>query len=132
MKRCLTVLVLGLLATCTGCEDAPVVTGGELERLKAQWREPKVSIWYYVGSKDGYHYFTHVDLGETKTYRITDDEQRAPRMTDTFPLTSDRKVWRVMYWGVHAHMKVKDNMTEPNHASEGIRQPADRLPKPSM
>lgn len=132
MKRFLTVLFLGLLATCTGCNDVPIVTGGTLEHLKAQWKEPKLSIWYYVGTKDGYHYFTHMDLGETRTYRISDTEQMAPAMTDTFPLTSDRTAWRLMYWGVHAHTKVNDSTTEPYLTSEGIRRPADGLPKPPM
>ena len=115
------ILSVGLVMVCAGCKDVPIMTGGELERLKAQWKEPKVSIWYYVGSKDGYHYFTHVDLGETKTYRISDDEQVAPRMQDTFPLTSDEKAWRVMYWGVHAHMKIKEKESEPNTPSDRTR-----------
>jgi hypothetical protein len=96
----------------------PIVTGGELERLKAQWKEPKVSIWYYVGSKDNFHYFRHIDVDGTRTYRVSEAEQNVEK---PFPLTSDEKLWRVMYWGVHAHMKIKEKESEPNTPSDRTR-----------
>ncbi len=79
-----------------GCASTQTVSHAELERLKTQRHEPKVSTWYYVGSKDGFHYFHHYDLGtDKKDFRISAAELH---WEDTFPLTCHRKSWRVLEW----------------------------------
>jgi len=93
----LTVLFAWLLAA--SCVETKTVTKAELEVAKTQWAEPKVSIWYYVGSKGGYHHFLHYDLNKKVLYRISNDELT---IDSTFPLTKDRNDWKVMPWGVHA------------------------------
>ena len=85
-----------------------------MEKAKSEWKEPKVSIWYYVGTKSGYHHFLHQDLGEKTIYRISDKELK----TDlTFPLTKDRDAWKVMPWGVHRPKTIESfkgkNITKP-------------------
>jgi hypothetical protein len=93
------VLILPLLLL--GCARPQTINRAELEQLKAHWHEPKVSMWYYVGSKDGYDYFHHDDLGsEKKDFRISDTELS---WTNTFPLTGDRKSWKALNWGVYEH-----------------------------
>ncbi len=106
---------MSLAAICTGCKEAPVVTAVELETLKAQWKEPKVSIWYYIGTKGGYHYFTHMDVDGTKTYRVQEIDQL---MKTPFTLTSDEKKWRVMNWGVHATKTIQEKKPEPTTVPE--------------
>ena len=84
------VLIIPLLMA--GCAQPRIVTPAELEELKAHRHEPKVSMWYYTGSKDGYHYFHHDDLGhDPKNFRVAEDELS---WTNTFPMTHDRKKWR--------------------------------------
>jgi hypothetical protein len=88
-------LILPLLLV--GCVQAKTVTRTELDQLKLQRHEPKVSMWYYTGSKDGYHYFHHDDLGEgEKEFRIADNELS---WTNTFPFTHDRSKWTQLDWG---------------------------------
>jgi len=116
-----------IVVLSTGCKDAPIVTSGELESLKTQWKEPKVSIWYYVGTKDSYHYFRHIDVDGTKTYRISNTEQK---MEDPFPLTSDETSWRIMYWGFHAYMKTNEKEWEPNNRLQAIGAKARLQPEP--
>jgi len=96
MLRSLTPVLLLLLV---GCTSPQTVSRAELERLKTQWHEPKVSTWYYVGSKDGYHYFHHYDLGrDEKDFRISAAELS---WQDTFPLTRHRSDWRRLDCGVN-------------------------------
>jgi len=113
------------MALCTGCTDTPIVTRSELDQLKATWKEPKVSIWYYVGTKDGCNYFTHWDVDGRKTYRISDNEQK---MENPFTVTTDEKAWRVMYWGVQAKGKPKDREWEPNQRLERTGVPPAAQP----
>ena len=40
-----------------------------LERTKT-WHEPKVAMWYYMGTMDGFHYFEFNDLGVHERYRV--------------------------------------------------------------
>jgi hypothetical protein len=89
------ILILPLLLL--GCAQPKTVNGTELEGLKLHRQEPKVSMWYYTGSKDGYHYFHHDDLGQdTKSFRVAATELS---WTNTFPLTHDRNKWRQLDWG---------------------------------
>lgn len=94
-RKALLFLCLVVLA---GCAGVTTVNRAELDQLKAHWREPKVSLWYYMGSRDGYHYFHHSDLGGDKTYRISDKELA---WQGTAPFTENQKKWKVLKWGVY-------------------------------
>lgn len=93
------VVALSLGVLLTGCRTAETVTKAELEEARATWQEPKASIWYYTGSEDGYHYYTHHDTPGTRRYRVSEKEW--PQETP-FPRTRNEKKWRVMPWGAHA------------------------------
>jgi hypothetical protein len=96
MLRSLALVFAVLIA---GCANPQTVSHAQLEHLKTQRREPKVSAWYYLGSKDGFHYFHHEDLGSAKKdFRISETELS---WQDTFPLTRDRSSWRSLDWGVY-------------------------------
>ena len=91
--------ILLVVLVVSGCDDAQTVSHAELEKAKSEWQEPKVSTWYYMGSKGGYHYFTLVDLPEAKVYRIREIEMiRKSR----FPLTRNQEKWKLMPWGIHS------------------------------
>jgi hypothetical protein len=93
--------VIVFLPLVYGCAHPQTVTRTELDQLKTHRREPKVSMWYYVGSKNGYHYFHHDDLGdEKKDFRISNDELS---WTNTFPLTRNRDQWKALEWGISKH-----------------------------
>ena len=90
-------LSLILLLFLLGCASTQAVSRAELERLKSYRHEPKVSLWYYVGSKDGFHYFHHDDLGnDQKDFRISESELS---WQNTFSYTQHRKSWRPLDWG---------------------------------
>jgi hypothetical protein len=81
-----------------GCTHPQLISLTELERLKCRWHEPKVSMWYYVGTREGFHHFRHDDLGnDEKDFRISQAELS---WQSTFPLTKDREKWRRLKWGV--------------------------------
>lgn len=93
MRKLILILPLLLL----GCAQSKTVSRAELDELKLHRREPKASMWYYMGSKDGYHYFHHDDLGEgAKDFRVTASELL---WTNAFPLTHNRNEWRQLDWG---------------------------------
>src|SRR5579862_3425562 len=46
-------LILLVPILIAGCAQPKTVTRAELDGLKAHRQEPKVSMWYYTGSKDG-------------------------------------------------------------------------------
>ena len=82
-----------------GCAGPRTVSRSELEQLKTHWHEPKVSMWYYVGSKNGFHYFHHDDVGrDQEDFRISETELSWPA---TFPVTRHRSSWRRLEWGVY-------------------------------
>ena len=90
-------LILTLPLLLVGCAQPKTVTHTELDQLKLHRQEPKVSMWYYTGSKDGYHYFHHDDLGgDQKNFRIAETELS---WTNTFAMTHDRNKWRQLDWG---------------------------------
>ncbi len=83
-----------------GCVQPQVVTRAELDQLKTNRHEPKVSMWYYTGTKAGYHYFHHDDLGgDKKDFRIAASELS---WTNTFQRTQNRNNWRQLDWGLYA------------------------------
>jgi basic membrane lipoprotein Med (substrate-binding protein (PBP1-ABC) superfamily) len=88
------ILILPLLLV--GCAQPKTLTRTELDELKLHRQEPKVNMWYYTGSKDGYHYFHQDDLGAPKDFRILESELS---WTNTFPMTHSREKWRHLDWG---------------------------------
>jgi hypothetical protein len=97
------IAALSLMLILSGCAAPQTVSRVELEKMKGEWKEPKVSSWYYTGSKEGYHYFHHDDLGDgRKDVRISEAELDWP---DPFPRTRQRKYWRPLDWGVAGLMK---------------------------
>jgi hypothetical protein len=79
-----------------GCTNAETVSGPQLIELTKHWKEPKVATWYYVGSNSEYHYFRFYDVGGKRTYRVNKEELP---MESIYPITKNRKEWRVMPWG---------------------------------
>jgi len=91
-----------LIFTYPGCKSAAIVSGNELMELTKHWQEPKVAVWYYMGTKENFYYFAFNDLGfyNNKYYKVNIDDLH---IADPYPFTTNRKKWRVMHWGPHAH-----------------------------
>ena len=97
MKRLM--LLIWLLAI-PGCDWLSVefeeITREELNQLKCEWQEPKVSQWFYVGSEAGYHKFVHRDLPGDKHYEI---KRSALTIDQPMAMTSNEAKWKLMPWG---------------------------------
>ena len=78
-----------VVATFVGCTTAKTVTCLQLNERSMRWQEPKVALWQYQGTRDGFHYFYFVDLpvGHSERYRVPSSELAT---MDSFPLTPDR------------------------------------------
>jgi hypothetical protein len=97
MKR---LMLLIWLLTIPGCDWLSVefeeITREELNQLKCEWQEPKVSQWFYVGSEAGYHKFVHRDLPGDKHYEI---KISALTIDQPMAMTSNEAKWKLMPWG---------------------------------
>ena len=97
MKR---LMLLIWLLTIPGCDWLSVefeeITREELNQLKCEWQEPKVSQWFYVGSEAGYHKFGHRDLPGDKHYEI---KISALTIDQPMAMTSNEAKWKLMPWG---------------------------------
>lgn len=93
-----------LIFTYPGCKSAAIVSGNELMELTKHRQEPKVAAWYYMGTKDNFHFFAFYDLGfyGAKYFKTASDDLD---ITERFPYTSDRTKWRVMPWGPDEHKR---------------------------
>jgi hypothetical protein len=93
-------IIFILLLTVTGCEwlseEFEVITLDELNRLKCEWQEPKVSKWFYIGSEDGYHLFIHRDLPGDKHYEIKISDFT---IDEPMNVSSNEANWVIMPWG---------------------------------
>jgi hypothetical protein len=89
-------VVLAVALCVSGCERATDTSKDELLERTHHWKEPKVAIWYYIGSKQSHDYFRYEDLGVSQVYRVTSGDIPLPQ---TFPYTSARAKWLVMPWG---------------------------------
>jgi len=93
-------IIFILLLTVTGCEwlseEFEVITLDELNRLKCEWQDPKVSQWFYIGSEDGGHLLVHRDRPGDKHYEIKISEFAIDKPMAT---TSNETKWRLMPWG---------------------------------
>lgn len=83
-----------------GCRDVHTVTKAGLASAASHWKEPKASIWYYLGNKDGYEYFIHYDIGNTAEYYRVDAVEM--KIDSPMPFTTHRDKWRHMRWGIAA------------------------------
>jgi len=101
-KSIIYLFAIAALFVIVGCDDVLTVNLSELEKVKSEWQEPKVSIWYYLGSQDGYQHFLHHDINDDIIYKIPESELP---IDDRFSLTRDRNKWRVMPWGTQALIK---------------------------
>lgn len=112
-------IALIFVLAIVGCTTPQTVNRAELERLKIHWHEPKVSVWYYVGSKNGFHYFHHDDLGGgQKNFRISEAELS---WQHTFPRTRWRWRWQALGWGVYELRREKhDEPLQSTAATLGI------------
>jgi len=88
--------VLTVALFVTGCERAADITTADLLERANHWKEPKVAIWYYTGSKQEHDYFRYYDLGASQLYRLPSGDITLPA---TFFYTTDRSKWIVMPWG---------------------------------
>jgi hypothetical protein len=95
MKKIIIVILTSLIMLL-GCNQPLTVSKPELMELSKHWKEPKVAIWYYTGSDEGYHYFKFIDLNDTKDYRVKREEMK---IDSPFPVSKNQKDWRVMPWG---------------------------------
>ena len=68
----------------------------ELDKLRCEWQEPKVSQWFYIGSENGYHWFIHRDLPEDKFYRVSISEYE---IENPIIIMNDQSKWVLMPWG---------------------------------
>ena len=89
-----------------GCERAADITKADLLERSNHWKEPKVAIWYYTGSKREHDYFRYYDLGVSQLYRLPSGDITLPA---TFPYTTDRSKWIVMPWGPAAKRTQSSN-----------------------
>lgn len=93
-------IICCILLTVTGCdwlaEDFEIITLDELNRLKCEWHEPKVSRWFYIGSEEGYHILIHRDLPGDKHYKIKASDFK---IDDPIYVSSNEANWLTMSWG---------------------------------
>ena len=91
-----SILACGLLLVLSGCDRPQEIQKDALIEKTKHWKEPKVAIWFYAGSKDGRDYFLYRDLGIEEKFSVASGEID---LTRTFPPTEDQKAWIVMPWG---------------------------------
>jgi hypothetical protein len=92
-------VALCVAVAASGCDlKVETVTLRELEGERIHYREPKLSTWYYMGTKDGYHYFAHQDLPHEQYYRVAEGELKWQSVA---PFTPRRAKWVQLPWGVH-------------------------------
>ena len=92
--------IIILLLGVTGCdwlsEDFEIISSEQLNRLKCEWQDPKVTKWFYTGSADGYHKFVHRDISGDKHYQIKDSDYTIDEPKHT---SSNEANWVIMPWG---------------------------------
>ena len=57
-----------LLCSCSN--STSTVSASDLKSKTRTWNEPKVAIWYYVKTQNGYDYFDYLDLGIKESFRV--------------------------------------------------------------
>jgi uncharacterized protein YceK len=117
MRKTLISMLVMECVTIMGCHSVRTVDLTALKRDQEIWNEPKVSIWYYMGTRQGYHYFVHEDLPRSIYYRVSAAEMT---IEHPMPYTLVAQKWQVMHWGIHA--KRRDGDLGTPDASSGEAQ----------
>jgi len=102
MKTWAFILFMAMAFFVTGCDEFETVSGPQLMETTKYWKEPKVAIWYYLGSDPDYHYFHFKDLGVSKNYRVKRGEIV---VESVFLFGKNVEKPRVMPWGPLALIK---------------------------
>jgi hypothetical protein len=100
--------LLFLLISASVAFGAEQITRDALMEKTRHWKEPKVAIWYYIGSQDGRDFFQHYDLGVSEVYSVATGQIPLPK---TSPRTKKQKDWIVMKWGPFALLHSASNQT---------------------
>lgn len=93
------ILTIFLAASLISCSQPTTVSKAELMEITKHWKEPKVAIWYYMGSDNEFHYFRFIDIGVRQDYRVRRNELE---IYETYPLGKKQNECRVMPWGPQA------------------------------
>jgi hypothetical protein len=96
------ILTTFLAVSLISCSQPSTVSKAELMEITTHWKEPKVAIWYYMGTDNKFHYFRFIDLGTKQEYRVRRNELQ---IDETYRLSKKQNEWRVMPWGSQAIMK---------------------------
>jgi hypothetical protein len=96
MTSRVTLTCIFLAVGISGAIGAEQIARDALMEKTRHWKEPKVAIWYYVGSQSGRDFFQHYDLGVSEVYSVATGEIPLPNI---FPRTKKQKDWVVMKWG---------------------------------
>jgi hypothetical protein len=121
MKIKLISIIFFALLMLAGCRHTQTVTKSELETAQAHWQEPKVTRWYYMGTKEGCDYFIHIDLNEETIYRVPSAEMK---IENPMQYNSNWKGWRFMHWGLE-YQKFNEQ-TQPSNSADQQATPASR------
>ena len=98
----ISILTIFLAVSLFSCSQPSTVSKAELMEITKHWKEPKVAIWYYMGTDNKFHYFRFIDLRVKQDYRVRRNELE---IDGTYSLSQKQTEWRVMPWGPQAMMK---------------------------
>ena len=119
-----------------GCATCPTQTTRQMGAMLDRSGRLPIAPFVYRGTSDGYHCFTHQWEKNVHVYSLTFKVAQSDlAVPDPFPLTADRLKWREFTAFCNeagSVIEIKEWMMTSNPTSEGIRQPADGSPKPSM
>jgi|GEM_PF-2039480 len=65
------------------------ISGAE---LKNKMNNTKIGVWYYMGTKKGYHYFA-LDMKKREIFRVKENQYA---VGNTFPLANLKSNWRMV------------------------------------
>lgn len=83
------ILTIFLALSLISCSRPSTVSKAELMEITKHWKEPKVAIWYHMGTDNEFHYFRFIDLGVKQDYRVRRDELE---IHETYPLSKKQAV----------------------------------------
>jgi hypothetical protein len=81
------------------------ITPQQLDALKSERKEPKVSEWFYMGEKQGHHFFYHHDLGNDLVYSVPVTQlqvQPSRPFSKSLLFNKNRNTWISLNWDVMA------------------------------
>lgn len=92
----MTVVTGLLLLSVVLCLAEQHISKEALLEKTRHWKEPKVAIWYYMGSSEGRDFFRYYDLGISETYSVESGQISLPK---NFPFSKRQNQWIIMRWG---------------------------------